>query len=91
MGTAWDCDYNMYKVSDGVWESDVLTFEYGDEFKLRYGASWGIQIGAEGEIKWNGSTNEPANILSTVEGEYIIRLEWDGKSETATVTFVPAE
>lgn len=91
MGTAWDCDYNMYEVSDGVWESDVLTFEYGDEFKLRYGASWGTQIGAEGEIKWNGSTNEPANILSIVEGEYIIRLEWDGKSETATVTFVPAE
>ena len=92
MGWMWDFNFPMHKVSDGVWETDVLTFAYGDEFRLRYGESWNYQIGANGEVKWDGiSLMEPANIVSVVEGEYIIRLEWDGKSTTATVTFIPAE
>ena len=34
---------------------------------------------------------EPSNIVVETTGKYVIRLEWDGTSTTATVTFVPAE
>ena len=51
------------------------------------GAAWDVQVGADGQVKT--ATVEPSNIVVETTGTYIIRLEWDGTSETATVTFVP--
>ena len=79
----------MTKISDGVWESEPLALNAGEEFKLRQGAAWDVQVGADGAVKT--PEVEPANIVVETSGTYVIRLEWDGVSTTATVTFVPAE
>ena len=88
-GTNWDTDLPMTKVSEGVWESEVLELNQGEQFKLRQGAAWDVQVGANGQVKT--PEVEPANIVVETSGKYVIRLEWDGTSTTATVTFVPAE
>ena len=86
-GTNWDTDLPMTKKAEGVWESEALTLNQGEQFKLRRGAAWDVQVGADGQVKT--ATVEPSNIVVETTGTYIIRLEWDGTSETATVTFVP--
>ena len=88
-GTSWDTDHPMTKVSEGVWESEALELNAGEQFKIRQGAAWDVQVGADGQMKT--PEIEPANITVETTGKYIIRLEWDGTSTTATVTFVPAE
>ena len=100
-GTSWDTDNAMTKVEDGVWESDVIVFTAGQEFKLRRGADWNFQIGVTngntGEndtgyyVRMQASDPEPGNIAVEVTGSYKIRLEWDGESHNATVTLVAAE
>ena len=88
-GTNWDADIDMTEVSTGVWESEAVTLNAGEQFKLRRGRAWDVQVGAEGAVKT--PEVEPANIVVETTGTYVIRLEWDGTSTTATVTFVPAE
>ena len=80
--TNWDTDLPMTKVSDTVWESEVLALEAGNEFKVRQGASWDVNFGANGEL--NG-----ANIVVETAGNFIVRLTYDGT--TATVELIPAE
>ena len=88
--TEWKVDFAMEQVSDGVWQTtEAITFAVGDQFKLRRGAAWDVQVGADGQMKT--PEIEPGNIVSEVAGKYHIKLEWDGTSTTATVTFVPAE
>lgn len=88
-GSKWDKDFIMTEVSKGVWESEPLEFEIGSNFKLRYLSSWDRQIGAGGRFRTDDY--EPQNIVSEVEGTFIIRMEWDGVSDTATITFIPVE
>lgn len=88
-GTNWNTDFVMTQVSEGVWESEALTLTTTSEFKIRRGADWGVQVGADGQMKT--PSVEPANIVPGVAGKYVIRLEWDGVSETATVTWTLAE
>ena len=100
-GTSWDTDNPMTKVEDGVWESDVIVFTAGQEFKLRRGADWYFQIGVTNDktgendtgyyVRMQESDPEPGNIAVEVTGSYKIRLEWDGESHNATVTLVAAE
>ena len=96
--TSWDTDIPMTKKSEGVWESDILSLVEGQEFKLRQGADWNVQIGVAdaktGEtetgyyVRLADGPDEPGNIVVEATGEYVIRLEWDGESHVATVTFV---
>ena len=86
-GSSWDVDYAMTQKSEGVWESNALELNKDEQFKLRRGAAWDVQVGADGAVKT--PTVEPANIVVEESGTFIIRLEWDGTSETSTVTFVP--
>ncbi len=89
-GGDWNTDYALVQVSEGVWETEEsYTFAEGDTFKLRRGASWDVQVGKGGQMKT--PTVEPANIEVTEAGTFVIRLEWDGVSEIATITFLPAE
>ena len=88
-GSSWDTDFPMAKKSDSCWESDALTLNAGEEFKLRRGASWDVQVGADGQVKT--PSVEPTNIKVEASGTYVIRLEWDGTSDKATVTFLPVE
>ena len=79
-GTSWDTDFPMTKVNDTTWESDVLTLNAGEEFKVRQGAAWDVNFGVE----FNG-----ANIVVETTGKYIVRLVWEGE-QNGTVTLVPA-
>ena len=88
-GTSWNTDFAMTQVSAGVWESDYLEFAAGAGFKLRRGAAWDVQVGADGQMKT--PSIEPANIVCEVAGTYKVRLEWDGSSTIAKVTLIPQE
>jgi arabinogalactan oligomer/maltooligosaccharide transport system substrate-binding protein len=78
-GTNWDTDFKMTKISDNVFESDVLALEAGKEYKVRQGASWDVNYGANG---FNGS-----NFVVETTGNYIVRLTITGE-KTATVELI---
>lgn len=86
--TGWKTDFPMTQESEGVWVSEGIEFVKGQGFKLRRGAAWDVQVGADGQMKT--PEIEPANIIAEVTGTYCVRLEWDGTSTTATVTLIPA-
>lgn len=88
-GTSWDTDLPMTMIEEGVWESIPVEFTADTQFKLRRGAAWDVQVGADGQVKT--PSVEPANIVPLVTGTYIVRLEWDGVSDHATVTWRLAE
>lgn len=85
--TMWDEDLPMTEVSSGVWQSEVLYLNRGEEFKFRYGENWVVQIGANGQVKT--PSVEPANIVVETTGVFVVQLEWDGVSDYATITFIP--
>ena len=87
--SGWGTDFAMEQVSEGKWQTkEAIEFKVGDEFKLRRGAAWDVQVGADGQMKT--PEIEPANLVSEVAGLYHVVLEWDGTSTTAKVTLVPA-
>jgi hypothetical protein len=77
-GTAWDQDFSMAKVSDNVFESEVLELKQGEEFKCRQGASWTLNFGADGKV-------DGPNCVVETDGKYVVRLtvisETEGKIE----------
>ena len=88
----WNTEYFLYAVEgeEGVWETDkAYEFAVGDEFKLRRGAAWDVQVGADGQMKTPDI--EPANYTVEVAGKYFVRLKWDGVSTKATIEFIPEE
>lgn len=80
--TGWDTDYHMTEVSAGVYESDVLDFAAGAEFKCRQGAAWTVNFGE------NGVFDGP-NCVVDVAGKYKVRLTILGE-KSATIELVPA-
>ena len=88
-GSSWDVDFPMTKINDTTWESDVLELNAGEEFKIRQGAAWDVQVGADGAMKT--ADFEPSNIKVETTGKYKVQLIWDGTSTTATVNLIPAE
>ena len=87
--SGWGTDFAMEQVAEGKWQTvDPIEFVAGQCFKLRRGAAWDVQVGADGKMKTPDV--EPANITADVTGLYHVVLEWDGTSTTAKVTLVPA-
>ena len=82
-GTCWDTDFPMIQISEGVWESEPLYFSAGSEFKLRRGASWDVQVGADGQMMT--PYIDPPNIIVETTGTYVIQFCWDGVSDKAQV------
>ncbi len=80
-GTLWDTDFPMAKVSENTWESNVLTLNVWEEFKVRYDSAWDINFGVE----FNG-----ANIVVEETGKYIVRLVLYGETD-GQVFLIPAE
>ena len=78
--TNWDTDLPMTADGENTWISDVLALEAGKEFKVRQGASWDVNFGANGEP--NG-----ANIVVETTGNYKVKLTYDGT--TATIELIP--
>ena len=68
----WDTDFAMTEVSAGVFESEPLELKAGEEFKVRQGASWDVNYGADGNL------NGP-NVVVEADGTYIVRLTIDGE------------
>ena len=77
--TAWDTDFPMTEVSAGVFESEPLELKAGEEFKVRQGASWDVNYGADGTIGG-------PNVVVEADGTYIVRLTIDG--ETGTIELI---
>ena len=88
-GSSWDVDFPMTKINDTTWESEAMQLNAGEEFKIRQGAAWDVQVGADGVMKT--PEVEPANIKVETTGKYKIQLIWDGTSTTATVNLIPVE
>ncbi len=82
-GTSWDTDFPMTEGPDGTFTSEVLELKKGEEYKVRQGASWDVNFGADG---FNGQTN----YVVEEDGKYKVQLVWDGE-QTGTVTLIPAE
>ncbi len=88
--TAWKVDFPMVQVDDTTWITETpISFVQGQGFKLRRGADWAVQVGAEGKMKT--SSFEPANISAEQTGKFNVKLTWDGTSTTATVELIPVE
>ena len=79
--TNWDTDIPLNKVSEGVWETDVLALEAGKEFKVRRNVSWDVNFGENGVLKGT-------NIVVKTTGNYKVRFTYDGT--TASIELVPA-
>lgn len=79
----WDKDVWMEYLGDNVHLSEPIAFKAGDQYKVRQGASWTNNYGANG---FNGDQN------FTIEtaGTYRVKLTITGE-QTATVELVPAE
>ena len=78
-GTAWDTDFPMSEVADGVFESGVLELKAGDELKCRQGGDWAVNYGTDGQ--------DGANLVVEADGTYKVVLD----IAAGTVTIEEAE
>ncbi len=74
-GTNWDTDFPMTE-GGGCFVSEPLELHTGDEFKVRQGASWTVNFGADGSL-------DGPNYVVEEPGVYEVVLEL--KSETEAV------
>ncbi len=77
-GSNWDKDFPMTE-NGGVFTSEPLELKAGEELKVRQGASWDVNYGADG---LNG-----ANVVVEADGTYTVVLDVAAE----TVTLQPAE
>lgn len=77
-GYNWDTDVPMTEEPAGTWTA-TQEFKAGDEFKIRQGASWDVNFGADGAL--NGD-----NIVIEADGTYVVTLVYDSAAGTATLT-----
>jgi len=82
VGSEWEIDFPMTEISEGVWESEAIYFEVGQEYKCRLNNNWDVNYGAL------GTTNNDPNCVANETGTYVVRLiiHSDGK---ATIELVP--
>ena len=78
-GTNWDTDFPMAAAGDNVFASGEITLYAGNEFKVRQGASWDVNYGAD------GSLNGP-NVVVEEDGVYVITLTITDEGATGTIT-----
>ena len=100
-GTGWNVDLEMEELSAGVWQTlkayDLTT---EDQFKLRQGKAWNVQVGVANEktgettsgyyARLMDGSDEPGNIVVETAGKYFIKLTWEEGTHNATVELVPA-
>ena len=76
-GTSWDTDFPMTE-GGGCFVSEPLELHTGDEFKVRQGASWTVNFGADGTL-------DGPNFVVEEPGIYEVVLEVLGE-DSATIT-----
>lgn len=67
-GHDWNFDVEMKIQLDGSWLSDEITFAAGDEFKVRQGLSWEVNVGDNGQ-----------NVKVEEAGTYRVKLVFDAE------------
>lgn len=77
-GYNWDTDVPMTEDPAGTWTAEQ-EFKAGDEFKVRQGASWDVNFGADGVAGGD-------NIKIETDGTYVVTLVYDKDAGTATLT-----
>ncbi len=77
-GYNWDTDVPMTEGPEGTWTAEQ-EFKAGDEFKIRQGASWDVNFGADGAA-------DGANVVIEADGTYVVTLVYDSAAGTATLT-----
>ncbi|MBQ9411377.1 MAG: starch-binding protein, partial [Bacteroidales bacterium] len=94
MGSNWDKDFVMTMTDIGVWEVDI-TYNRGEEFKLRYYGSWDSNVGMwksdpndEMDIAYDyglcGNPDESKNIKLNTSGK--VRLKYTTSDNKLYVT-----
>ncbi len=80
-GSNWTEDLPMTEQDDGTWKSNIA-YEIGetDEFKVRQGASWDVNYGADGAL-------DGANVKVETAGTYYVVFD----PATGMISVVPAE
>ena len=81
-GSNWDKDFPMSE-GGGCFVSEPLELKAGEEFKVRQGASWDVNFGADGTIGG-------PNVVVEEDGVYEIVLELKSETE-ATITMNKVE
>lgn len=70
-GTNWDTDFAMTRTAEpGVTcfvSNDPLALKAGDEFKVRKGASWDVNFGADGAV-------DGPNVVVEADGNYFVKV-----------------
>ena len=77
-GYDWNTDVPMKEDPAGTWTAEQ-EFKAGDEFKVRQGASWDVNFGADGVAGGD-------NIKIEADGVYVVTLVYDEAAGTATLT-----
>jgi hypothetical protein len=80
-GTNWDTDFPMTEDPAGTFTSEVLELKVGEEFKVRQGAAWDVNYGANGVAGGD-------NIKVETAGKYKVQLVING--DAVSVTLIPA-
>ena len=80
-GYNWDIDVPMTEDPAGTWTAEQ-EFKAGDQFKVRQGASWDVNFGADGAADGD-------NIVIEADGTYVVTLIYDSAAGTATLTVEP--
>ena len=84
-GTNWDTDFPMSE-GGGCFVSEPLELHIGDEFKVRQGASWDMNFGADGTVGGPNCVVEEPGVYEVVlevksETEGVITLNKVGDAE----------
>ncbi|MBP5184780.1 MAG: extracellular solute-binding protein, partial [Lachnospiraceae bacterium] len=77
-GDGWATDIAMVCDSEGVWHSDAIKFVAGDEFKVRQGKSWDVNIGSD------GSAGGP-NFVVNEEGYGFVTFKYNKDTNTGEI------
>lgn len=77
-GDGWSTDISMICDSKGVWHSDAIKFAKFDEFKIRQGKSWTLNIGGDGKA-------DGANFVVEEPGYYFVKFTYDKDSNSGKI------
>ncbi len=78
-GTNWDTDFPMEAAGDNVFKSAEINLFAGNEFKVRQGASWDVNYGADGSLSG-------PNVVVEEDGLYVVTLTITDEGATGTIT-----
>ena len=80
-GDGWSIDIPMTRSAEvgNFWYTDAIKLTAGEEFKVRQGASWDVNFGADGTL------NGP-NVVVEEDGYYFIRLAVNADTTEGIIT-----